>query len=123
GIVWSSSASANASNSALALAVQPLDGWRELWLFHRDGNEWRVDTAPPGVDASLGYVELAGWVPGGRKMLAAREVRSGERIVKRFEVVDIATLAVDKHADAPASLSLFYRWQDAAWKRETIALR
>ena len=62
-------------------------------------------------------------MPGGRKMLAAREVRSGERIVKRFEVVDIATLAVDKHADAPASLSLFYRWQDAAWKRETIALR
>jgi hypothetical protein len=123
GIVWSSSASANASNSALALAVQPLDGWRELWLFHRDGNEWRVDTAPPGVDASLGYVELAGWVPGGKKMLAAREVRNGEKFVKQFEVVDIATLAVDKHADAPASLSTFYRWQDAAWKRETVALR
>jgi hypothetical protein len=123
GIVWSSSASANAGNTALALAVQPLDGWRELWVFHRDGSEWRVDTAPPGVDGSLGYVEFAGWVPGGKKMLAAREVRSGERFVKRFEVVDIATLAVDRHADAPASLSTFYRWQDAAWKRETVALR
>jgi hypothetical protein len=123
GIVWASSASANAGNTALALAVQPLDGWRELWVFHRDGNEWRVDTAPPGVDGSLGYVEFAGWVPGGKKMLAAREVRSGERFVKRFEVVDIATLAVDRHADAPASLSTFYRWQDAAWKRETVALR
>jgi len=123
GIVWPASQSANASGTALALAVQPLDGWRELWVFHRDGSEWRVDTAPPGVDSTLGYVEFAGWVPGGRKMLAAREVKSGERIVKRFEVVDIATLAVDRHADAPASLSLFYRWQDAAWKRETIALR
>jgi hypothetical protein len=123
GIVWTPSASANANNTALALAVQPLDGWRELWLFHRDGNEWRIDTAPPGVDGSLGYVEFAGWVPGGKKVLAAREVRSGERFVKRFEVVDIATLAVDRHADAPASLSLFYRWQDAVWKRETVSLR
>jgi hypothetical protein len=123
GIVWSASQNANATGTAVALAVQPLDGWRELWVFHRDGGEWRVDTAPPGVDGALGYIEFAGWVPGGKKMLAAREVRSGERIVKRFEVVDIATLAVDKHADAPASLSLFYRWQDAAWKRETIALR
>jgi hypothetical protein len=123
GIVWTASASANAGNTALALAVQPLDGWRELWLFHRDGGEWRVDTAPPGVDGSLGYVEFAGWVPGGKKVLAAREVESGERFVRRFEVVDIATLAVDKHADAPASLSTFYRWQDAGWKRDTIALR
>jgi hypothetical protein len=123
GIVWSASQNANASGTAVALAVQPLDGWRELWVFHRDGGEWRVDTAPPGVDGSLGYIELAGWVPGGKKMLAAREVQIGERIVKRFEVVDIATLAVDRHADAPGSLSLFYRWQDAAWKRETIALR
>jgi hypothetical protein len=56
-------------------------------------------------------------------MLAAREVRSGDRFAKTFEVVDIATLAVEKHADAPASLSTFYRWQDAAWKRETVALR
>jgi hypothetical protein len=123
GIVWTASQSANASGTALALAVQPLDGWRELWVFHRDGAEWRIDTAPPGVDASLGYIEFAGWVPGGTKMLAAREVQSGGRIVKRFEVVDIATLAVDRHADAPASLSLFYRWQDAAWKRETVSLR
>ena len=123
GIVWTASQSANASGTALALAVQPLDGWRELWVFHRDAGEWRIDTAPPGVDGSLGYIEFAGWVPGGKKMLAAREVQSGQRIVKRFEVVDIATLAVDRHADAPASLSLFYRWQDAAWKRETVALR
>jgi hypothetical protein len=123
GIVWTASASANASNTALAVAVQPLDGWRELWVFHRDGNDWRIDTAPPGVDGSLGYIEFAGWVPGGKKMLAVRELSVGARFEKRFEVVDIATLAVDKHADAPASLSLFYRRQDAAWKRETVSLR
>jgi len=123
GIVWTASASANAPGTALALAVQPLDGWRELWVFHRDGNEWRIDTAPPATEGTLGYVEFAGWVPGGKKMLAARELRVGERFEKRFEVVDIATLAVDRHADAPASLSTFYRWQDAAWKRETVSLR
>jgi hypothetical protein len=123
GIVWTASQSANASGTALALAVQPLDGWRELWVFHRDGGKWRIDTAPPGVDGSLGYIELAGWVPGGKKMLAAREVRNGERVIRRFEVIDIATLAVERDADRPSSLSLFYRWQDAAWKRETVALR
>lgn len=124
GIVWTASAQPNANGTALALAVQPLDGWREMWIFRKDPAGWRVDTAPPADDAStLGYVEFAGWVPGGKKMLAAREVRAADRFVKRFEVLDLATLAVDKHADAPSSLSLFYRWQDAAWKRQTVSLR
>jgi len=124
GIVWPASANANASGSALALAVQPLDGWREMWIFRRGNDGWRIDTAPPAADASeLGYIEFAGWVPGGRKILAAREARIAGRLVKRFEILDLDTLAVEKHADAPASLSLFYRWQDAAWKRQTVSLR
>jgi hypothetical protein len=122
--VWTNSAATNPYNTALALAVQPLDGWRELWLFHLTREGWRIDVLPPGGDGpGLGYIEFAGWVPGGRKLLAAREVRSAGRFVHRFEVLDLETLAVDKHADRPDALSVFHRWQDPAWKRQTVSLR
>ena len=129
GIVWSNSVSTNAYGTALALAVQPLAAWRELWLLHLTAEGWRVDVVPPGdaapdgTAATLGYIEFAGWVPGGRKLLAAREVRSAGKFVRRFDVLDLETLAVDKHADSPDALSLFYRWQDPAWKRQTVSLR
>ena len=124
GTVWANSARANAPGTALALAVQPLDGWREMWVFHRSADGWTVDVVPPAGDApEIGYVEFAGWVPGGRKMLAAREVRSAGKFSQTFEVLDLETLAVEKHADKPGSLSLFYRWQDPAWKGQTVSLR
>jgi hypothetical protein len=124
GVVWAASASANAAGTALALAVQPLDGWRELWMFQKTGDEWHIDVVPPGVDSpELGYIEFAGWVPGKPQMLAAREIRAEGRFRRSFEVVDLATLAVEKKVDDPASLSVFYRWQDAGWKRQTVALR
>ncbi len=124
GTVWTNSARANAGGTALTLAVQPLDAWREMWVFHRNGNEWTVDVVPPAGDApDIGYVEFAGWVPGGRKLLAAREVRVGGRFSRTFEVLDLDTLAVDKRADKPDSLSAFYRWQDPVWKGQTVSLR
>lgn len=122
--VWVNSARANAAGTALALAVQPLDSWRELWVFQRSEAGWRVDIAPPGGDpAEPGYLEFAGWVPGLPKLLAARESKSEGRFVQSFEVLDLETLAVEKHADNPAYLSVFYRWQDAAWKKQTVSLR
>jgi hypothetical protein len=124
GTVWPNSAKSNPYGSALALAVQPLEGWRELWVFHLTGEGWRVDVAPPGEDApELGYIEFAGWVPGGRQMLAAREVRSAGKFTRSFEVLDLETLAVRKRVDNPQALSVFYRWQDPAWKGQTVSLR
>jgi hypothetical protein len=122
--VWPASARSNAAGSALALAVQPLDGWRELWLFQRDADGWRVDVVPPAADApTLGYVEFAGWVPDTRTMLTAREFRSDGRWLRHFETLSLDSLDVLKRADDPTHLTPFYRWQDAAWKQQTVSLR
>ena len=40
-----------------------------------------------------------------------------------FEVLSLDTLAVDKQASTPSLLAAFGKWQDAAWKRQTVSLR
>jgi hypothetical protein len=124
GTVWTNSARANAYGTALTLAVQPLASWRELWVMHLASDGWRIDTLPPAEDGpDVGYIEFAGWVPGAGKMLAARESHVAGKVTHSFEVLDLETLAVQKHADNPEALSQFYRWQDPAWKRQTVSLR
>lgn len=124
GLVWKASASVNPQQSALALAVQPLDSWRELWVFHQGDKGWSVDILPPAANApDVGYLEFAGWVPGSAKMLAVREARVDGRFKRSFEVLRMDSMDVEKQADNPRSLSLFYKWQDPAWKRGTLSLR
>lgn len=117
------SARFNTRESVMVMAVEPSDGWQELWLFKRQADGWSVDVVPPGNDVGLGYIEFAGFVPDLDQFLAAREVRVNGRFVKTYEIIDIATLTTQLHADAPSSMRAFYRWQDAAWKRQTLSLR
>jgi len=124
GIVWTASAALNPEWTALVLAVQPTETWRELWVFRLTAGGWTIGVLPPAATTpGVGYAEFAGWVPGGRKLLVAREARSEGKYRMRFEVIALGTLATEQHAGDPRILRAFQRWQDASWKRETLSLR
>ena len=124
GIVWTGSATLNREGSALALAVQPTDSWRELWLFRKSGAEWSVLVLPPAaISPDVGYAEFAGWVPGGKEMLVAREALGEGKYKRNFELLRLDTLAPVRQSSDPAALGAFQRWQDPAWKQASLSLR
>ncbi|MGB6353862.1 MAG: hypothetical protein WBF21_07780 [Steroidobacteraceae bacterium] len=124
GIVWMASAQAISQGSALVLAVQPLESWRELWVFHRKAGAWSVDVLSPGTDdPEEGYVEFAGFVPGPRRLLIAREAKERGRFRLRFEELRLDDLALVRQAGSPELLRDFGQWQDVAWRRDTLAVR
>ena len=123
------SASLSREGRAIALAVQPIDGWRELWVLaksgEKSGDEWTLQVLPPAAAApGLGYVEFAGWVPGGKQVLVAQESRAeGRYTSRRFSVLDLDTLSTQHQAPEVSQLGAFQRWADAGWKSASLALR
>lgn len=123
GIVWMASVKPIAAGHALVLAVQPLESWRELWLFRETAAGWTVDVLSPGSDEpEVGYVEFAGFAPGTRRVLIARELRTAAGFRRRFEEIRLADLALVKQASRPELLVDFGRWQDVDWRRDTLCL-
>jgi hypothetical protein len=123
GIVWLTSVQAAAQGRAIVLAVQPLESWRELWVFHESGGTWTVDVLSPGLeDPEEGYVDFAGFAPRTNRLLIAREVKERGHFHRYFEELRLTDLAVVRHASSPELLPDFGRWQDAAWRRDTLAL-
>jgi hypothetical protein len=123
-LVWPQSASVNREGNAVALAVQAMEAWRELWIFRLQGRQWSVDVLPPAaLQPGIGYAEFAGWVPGGQQVLVAREARGEGRYRRSFEVVSLDSLAPQRQAPQPGALGAFQRWQDAQWRRMSVAVR
>lgn len=123
--VWLTSASKNAENTALSIAVQPTEQWRELWVFYKKGNNWEINILPPAPSTpDTGYAEFAGWVPGGKKILVAQEARSeGKYYPARYMIMDIDSLTVERQHNTPSELGAFKRWQDPTWKQQSVSLR
>jgi len=123
GIVWTASATTVARGRALVLAVQPLESWRELWVFHVGATGWTVSVVSPGAeDPQEGYVEFAGFAPRTERLLIAREVKERGQFRRRFEELRLQDLVPLKQASSPELLADFGLWADAAWRRDTLAL-
>ncbi len=121
GIPWISSAQVIAQGQVVVLAVQPLESWRELWIFHKRAGTWIVDVLPPGLnDPEEGYIEYAGYVPATKRLLIAREVKERGRFRRSFEELRLDDLTTVKSASSPDLLRDFGRWQDPAWRRDTL---
>jgi hypothetical protein len=124
GIVRMASVHLSPRASALVLAVQPLESWRELWVFHERGGSWTIDVLSPGLEnPEEGYVDFAGYVPGTRRLLVAREVKERGRFRRSFEELRLDDLALVRQASSPELLPDYGRWQDIAWRRDSPALR
>ena len=123
GIVRAASIQAIPQGPALVLAVQPLEGWRELWVFHPVAGSWTIDVLSPGLDnPEEGYLDFAGYAPATRRLLIAREVKERGRFRRSFEELRLDDLALVRQASSPELLRDFGRWQDVAWRRDTLAL-
>jgi len=127
GLVWQSALRWAPSGAAATIAVQPLAAWTELWVLHRGGDgAWAIETLTPATsdpDTAVGYAEAAGFSPDGGRLLVVREARAGGQITRRFQVVETATLVVERWAARAEKLSAFKRWSSPAWRAGTLALR
>ncbi|WP_431260204.1 hypothetical protein ACQ86G_08650 [Roseateles chitinivorans] len=124
GLVMTASARINREGNAIAIASVPADGWRELQLLRRTSQGWKVSVLPPvAAQPGLGYAEFAGWVPGGKELLVARESRAEGRYKRSYELVDLDTLETKRQAGDVTMLGAFQRWQAADWKGTSLSAR
>ncbi|ADO75690.1 hypothetical protein [Stigmatella aurantiaca] len=124
GVVWPGSIRRTSDGSAVTVAVQMLEGWTELWVFHQEGAEWRLDTLTPAATGpGLGYVELAGFSPDGSRLLVAREAQVEGKVKTSFQVLKRETLTPLASAERPQDSGTFQRWSSAEWRARTVSMR
>jgi hypothetical protein len=132
GVVWQSALRWSPAGTSATIAVQPLPAWTELWVLRRDeapvgpapAPSWTIEPLTPAtVDPEVGYVEAAGFSPDGARLLVAREARAPGRAQRRFQILTVATLAIEKQAGSADKLLAFKRWGAPSWRAGTLALR
>ena len=83
-----------------------------------------MSVLPPATTApEIGYAEFAGWVPGGKQLLVAREARGEGKYTRTYAVLKLESLTPERQGGDPASMGPFLRWQDPAWKSQSVSLR
>jgi hypothetical protein len=122
--VWANSFRIAPDHATAALAVEPLPGWLELWMFRRAAGGWTVDVLAPATEGpDLGYVELAGWSNDGARAVIVREARTGGEIHRTWQILKLDSLAVDKQTSRLADLGPARAWITPEWRGRTLALR
>jgi hypothetical protein len=124
GQVWPSSFRVAPDHSAAVLAIQPLPGWLELWMFRRVPGGWAVDVLAPSTEGiDLGYVELAGWSTDSAHAVVVREARSNGAVHRIYQTIKLDALAIDKQTSRLADLGPARAWVTPEWRGRTLALR
>jgi hypothetical protein len=124
GQVWASSFRVAPDRAAAVLAIEPLPGWLELWMFRRAAGGWTLDVLAPATDGpDLGYVELAGWSGDAARAVIVREAREAGAIHRTYQVVKLASLAVEHQSSRLADLGPGRAWLTPEWRGRTLALR
>jgi len=124
GQVWTNSFRVAPDHASAVLAVEPLPGWLELWLFRRGVDGWTVDVLAPATEGvDLGYVELAGWSSDGKHTVIVREARSDGAVHRTFQNLTLDSLAVDKQTPTLLGLGAAKAWVTPEWRGRTLALR
>lgn len=109
---------------AVAISVQPLPGWQELWVFQVQEGEWVVNRMLPATgQPELGYVELAGYVSNGKSILVVREALVEGSTRRRFQRVDRKSMAITTDASSLRRFRTFKNNSSPRWKSETLSLR
>jgi hypothetical protein len=124
GQVWASSFRVAPDHAAAVLAIEPLPGWLELWMFRRAAGGWTLDVLAPATDGpDLGYVELAGWSGDAARAVIVREAREAGAIHRTYQVIKLASLAVEHQSSRLADLGPGRAWLTPEWRGRTLALR
>lgn len=115
-LLWNS-LRAGPDGQSLLLAVQPLDGWTELWRLGADGSLQVLPpaAATPGLSA-IGIAEWAGSDRG--QLLVAREAWVDGKALRRFEILPGTQLHAQplRWAGEAMLLAAFQRGAAAEWK-------
>ena len=141
GVVWLNSLRWSPAGNIATMAVQPLPAWTELWVIQRGPTPANTNATAPGtppasapawsieplvpatVEPEAGYVEAAGFSPDGAHLLVVREARGIGHPPRRFQMLSVPALTVEKQASTADKLLSFKRWSAASWRAGTLALR